>query len=139
MAAAENAPYLTFNEAKVWATFASYLERAHPTIFVAEADREVIGLLNATISEYNFADGFYTTQEVLFVRPDKRGSRAAALLLREFTRWSDMLGALENTGGNDNAILTERTTKFLKRFGFEHVGSFMRRKQGASDGKKRLG
>lgn len=128
--------HVEFREEKVRALFHRYLERASPTITVVEHQREVIAFLNATVSDYDFADGIYTTQEVLFVRPDRRGTRAAALLLSEFTRWSDQLGALENTGGNDNAINTEQTTRFLKRFGFEQVGSFMRRIRGAEVGQK---
>jgi hypothetical protein len=57
----------------------------HPTIFVVEQNRELVGFMNATISEYTFADGIFTTQEVMFIRPDKRGTRAAASLVRHFT------------------------------------------------------
>jgi GNAT superfamily N-acetyltransferase len=136
MAVDLSARHIGFKEEKVRALFHRYLDRASPTITVVEDRGEIIGFLNATISDYEFADGIYTTQEILFVRPDRRGTRAAALLLSEFTRWSDQLGALENTGGNDNAINTEQTTKFLKRFGFEQVGSFMRRIRGAEGGKE---
>jgi GNAT superfamily N-acetyltransferase len=135
-AAAESSRHVGFSEAKVRATFQRYLKSAHPTITVVEEHRVVIGFLNQSISEYDFADGIYTTQEVMFVRPDRRGSRAAALLLRWFTRWSDTLGAIENTGGNDNAINSELTAKFLSRFGFEQVGFFMRRIRGAEGGQK---
>lgn len=132
----ESARHVGYSEAKVRATFRAYLDTAHPTIWVVDDRREIIGFLNATMSDYTFADGIFTTQEVLFVRPDRRGSRAAALLLRNFVRWSDQLGALENTGGNDNAINSELTAKFLKRYGFEHVGFFMRRIGVLDDGQK---
>lgn len=132
----ESLPYVRFSEEKTRATFHRYLSTAHPTITVVEDKGDLIALLSQTISEYQTGYGIYTTQEVLFVRPDRRGSRAAALLLREFTRWSDALGAIENTGGNDNAIHSEHTAKFLGRFGFEQVGFFMRRIRGAQSGQK---
>lgn len=132
----ESARHVGFSEAKTRAIYRRYLDRANPTFFVVEEKRHVIGFLQATMGEYDFADGFFTTQQVLFVRPDRRGTRAAALLLSEFSRWSDQLGALENTGGNDNAINSELTARFLERFGFERVGFFMRRLQGAQSGKK---
>lgn len=135
-AVAESARHIPFRAERVSATFDSYLAEAHPTIFVAERGREIVGFMNATISEYTFADGLYTTQEVLFVRSDHRGTRAAAKLLRAFVDWSDRLGALESTGGNDNNLMTERTTKLLGRFGFEHVGHFMRRSGCAPDGQE---
>lgn len=132
----ESLPHVPYSEAKVRATFHRYLTTAHPTITVAVgSDGTLSGFASQTISEYPSGDGLYTTLEVTFVRPDKRGSRAAALLLRWFVAWSDGLGALESTGGNDNSLHSERTSKFLSRFGFETVGYFMRRK-GAAIGKE---
>jgi GNAT superfamily N-acetyltransferase len=125
-----------YREHKVRAIFARYLADAHPTIFVIEDNGQLVAFLNCTISEFPSADGLYTTQEILFVRPDKRGTRAAALLLRAFVLWSDRLGALESTGGNDNALTSNSTKKLLSRFGFEEVGFFMRRVRGAASGEK---
>ena len=96
-------------------------------MFVAEHQRKVVGLLVATINSYRHADGLYTTSEVIFVHPAFHGSRAAVLLVKELIRWSEMLGAIEITGGNDNSYKSERTAKFLEHFGFEQVGFFMRR------------
>lgn len=136
MTLAESYPDQVFNEDRTRETFQRYLKTAHPTFFFAEQDGRVVGVLQATISGYDFADGIFTTLCGTFVHPDKRGSRAAALLLAEFTRWSDQLGAVESTGGNDNNLTTERTTRLLGRFGFEPVGTFVRRKRGASGVKK---
>jgi L-amino acid N-acyltransferase YncA len=120
-------PHLTFSPEKVRETVQNYLDYASPTMFVVEHKREVIGLLVATINEYRHATGLYTTQEVLFVKPAYHGSRAAIILTKELIRWSEMLGAIEITGGNDNSYKSERTAKFLEHFGFEQVGFFMRR------------
>lgn len=120
-------PHLTFSPEKVRETVQNYLAYANPTMFVVEHNREVIGLLVATINEYRHATGLYTTQEVIFVAPAYHGSRAAILLVRELIRWSERLGAVEITGGNDNSYKSERTAKFLEHFGFEQVGFFMRR------------
>jgi L-amino acid N-acyltransferase YncA len=120
-------PHLTYSPEKVVQTCRDYLDTANPTIFVVEKERQVIGLLAATINEYRHADGLFTTQEIIFVHPAFQGSRAALLLMNELIRWSKMLGAIEITGGNDNSYKSERTAKFLKHFGFEQVGFFMRR------------
>lgn len=119
-------PHLEFSEEKVVETCQSAL-KASPTMFVVEENRQVIALLVATMNEYRHASGIFTTQEVLFVRPDRQGSRAAVLLMKELIRWSEMLGAIEITGGNDNDFKSERTARFLAHFGFEKVGFFMRR------------
>lgn len=133
---AESYPDLTFNEARAREEFAGYLATAHPTIFLAKQDGEVIGGVKAGISAVPYVDAIYTTLYSVFIRPDKRGTRAAAMLIAEFCRWSDGLGAVESTGGNDNNLTTERTTRLLGHFGFEPVGAFVRRKFGARNGKK---
>lgn len=124
-----------YNPEKVRQTFRRYIDKADPTIFVCEDRRELIGFLNCTVGDYDFADGLFTTQQVLFVRPDKRGSRAAVTLVKMFTDWSDRLGALENTGGNDNGLFSENTARLLEHYGFERVGFFLRR-IGGGDGEK---
>ncbi|MGF7008103.1 N-acetyltransferase family protein [Aminobacter sp. BE322] len=123
----ETRPGLTFNEFKCRETYYSYLDNASPTIFVVEDKREVIGFLLAEMYDYRAADGLFTTQEVLFVRPDKRGTRAAVILMKHLVAWSEQLGAKEIIGGNDNEFNSERTAKFLEHFGFERVGFSMRR------------
>jgi GNAT superfamily N-acetyltransferase len=133
----ESYPHLPVSEAKIRGTFTRYLATAHPTLTVAvKNDGTLVGFCSQTISEYPSADGLYTTLEVTFVRPDSRGTRAAALLLRWFTDWSDRIGALESTGGNDNQLRSEATAKLLSRFGFEPVGIFVRRRKGAAIGQK---
>jgi L-amino acid N-acyltransferase YncA len=120
-------PTLTFDEARCRATVRRYLDHADPTIFVAEKDGEVIGMLVANFYEYLAASGLFVTQEVLFVQPDKRGTRAAALLMKQLISWAEELGAVEIVGGNDNEFQSERTARFLEHFGFKRVGITMRR------------
>lgn len=120
-------PHLTFSDERFTNTYRGYLDECDCTFFVVEDKRELIGFMLATISEYRHAAGLYTTQEVMFVRPDKRGTRAAALLVKNLVEWSHRLGAIEITGGNDNKFKSDKMVRFLGRFGFEHVGCFMRR------------
>ena len=128
MDVAETLPHLDFDEAITRATFHDALTKAAPTIFVYETrEGEVVGFLLAYIHGYAFTSGIFTVQEVLYVRPDKRGTLAAASLMAEFTRWSDSLGARENIGGNSNKFHSDRTAKFLGLFGFEIVGYFVKR------------
>lgn len=120
-------PHLTFSVERVRQTCVQYMQTANPTMFVVEHKRQVVALLVASINEYMHADGLYTTQEVLYVDRAHHGSRAAVLLTKHLIAWSQRLGAIEITGGNDNDFKSERTAKFLSHFGFERVGFFMRR------------
>jgi GNAT superfamily N-acetyltransferase len=123
----ETLPHHQPDEAVVRRTFKHSIESGDPTIFVVEQDRHVIGFLLALLNGYAFTTGVYTVQEVLYVQPDKRGTRAAALLMDAFLAWSDRLGAKEVIGGNSNGLYSERTRKFLERFGFEMAGYSMKR------------
>ncbi|MGX5775443.1 N-acetyltransferase family protein [Methylorubrum zatmanii] len=116
--------------ARIEETFQAYLDSADPTFFVVEQKREIVGFLMATIGGYTYASGIYTTQQVMYVRPDKRGTRAATLLIRHLEDWSRRLGAREITGGNNNGLYTERTARFLEKQGFERTGVFMRKPLG---------
>lgn len=125
--ATETRPDRTFNEERLRKTFDSYLRRASPTIWVAEHEDEIVGFLVAEFYEHRAFDGLFTTQEVMFVKPGYRGTRAAALLICQLIDWSRMLGATEILGGNDNAFQSDRTARFLEKFGFRRVGYAMRR------------
>lgn len=120
-------PELTFNEARLRASFHSYLETAAVTCWVAEDLSGIVGFLASSFYEYRAFDGLFTTQEVLFVKPVKRGTRAAAMLMCQMIEWSRMLGAKEIVGGNDTNFNSERTARFLSKFGFECVGFTMRK------------
>lgn len=124
--AAQTKPEHVFNPDRVREVFASYIAGADPTIWVVEdRNRAVVGFLSAGICAYDFTDGIFTTQKVLFVRPESRGSRAAAVLMRHLIEWSKRLGAKEIVGGNDNGFNSERTARFLEHFGFRRVGYAM--------------
>lgn len=125
--AAQTMSHHEFSPFRVMDTLNQYIETANPTMFVTEKRGTLTGFMKATMSEYDFTDGFYTTVEVIFVKPEFRGTRAAPLLLREFIRWSDMLGAKENTGGNDNQYHSEQTARFFEKHDFSRVGFFVRR------------
>ncbi|CAK7259096.1 GNAT family N-acetyltransferase [Shinella sp. WSC3-e] len=123
----ETRPENGFDEVVCRETYYGYLDRASPTIFVAEKDRALVGFLLAEMNSYRASAGLFTTQEVLFVKPAHRGTRAAAMLMKHLIAWSRGLGAKEIIGGNDNSFNSDRTARFLEHFGFERVGNAMRR------------
>ncbi len=122
MDVAETLPHHTFDPGITRETFNRSVNSGDPTIFVVEQHGDVIGFLMAHINGYAFTKGVWTTPEVTYVRPDKRGTRAAALLIDEFLKWSDLVGAKEIITGNSNGLYSERTKKLWQRFGFEFAG-----------------
>lgn len=102
--------------------YAAYLATANPTFFFVEQRRVPIGFLQAEIGSYDFTDGIFTVQKTIYVQPDKRGTRAAVLLMRHLIDWSRRLGAREIFGGVDNGYQIGRTSRFLERLGFVRDG-----------------
>lgn len=134
---AETCPGEDYDPVIAGETFWRYIDRANPTFFVCEHQRKVIGFLQAYMFDYDHRAGLYTTQKVLYVSPENRGTRAAVLLIKELIRWSIQLGADRIEGGNDNSFQSERTAKFLNHFGFEQVGFAMRKRlEERSDGRR---
>ena len=124
---AESRPNLTFNETRTRAAVVDYLTSAKPTFWVVEDKDDVIGFLCADFLIYRAFDGLFTVQEVIYVKPEKRGTRAATLLMKTLISWSEYLGAKEIIGGVDNEQNIDRTAKFLSHFGFKKVGYAMRK------------
>ena len=113
-------------------TMDDYLETASPTIFVCEGkNRALVGFTLAYVHKFAFKSALFTVQEIIYVKPENRGSRAAALLTQTFVEWSDNLGAEECIAGNSNGFRSERTARFFQRFGFEHVGYSLKRRANA--------
>lgn len=126
-AMAEARPWLVYDERRAHETFYEYLDSANPTIFVAEDADGLAGFVNASIHEYRMSAGLFVLHEVVFVRPEKRGTRAAARLMNHLVAWSKSLGAVEIIGGNDSNLKSDKAARFMERFGFERVGYAMRK------------
>ncbi len=118
-------PGSPYEPERVAKTFQTYLDTGNPSFFVVEKDEKGVGFLLVGFGDYDYRSGFFTIQKVLYVKPENRGTRAAALLMKHLVNWSRELGATEIIGGNDNDFQSDRTSKFLERFGFRKVGYAM--------------
>lgn len=123
----ETGSHLKFDPDRMTATINRALAGANLTIFVAEEDDEVIGYLAAVKAPYAACAGFYIEQQLFYVEPRKRGSRAAAKLFAGFVRWAELQQAEEifaSIWGRKSGA------RWLRRFGFDSAGQQMRRRVG---------
>lgn len=121
----ETMPGEPYSVEKLNALFDKSIATAQPTIWVVEHRRKAIAVLMSYMLQFDYRDGLYTTQRVIYVSPEHRGTRAAVLLAKHLVTWSKNLGAAKIKGGNDNSFRSERTAGFLEHFGFERVGIVM--------------
>lgn len=124
-AAAESAEGFGFDPEVFERTFVASVTTGHPTVFVCEQGSWLIGFAVCLIEGFFFTTGISTVLRIIYVTPDKRGSRAPALLLDEFIRWSDHVGSRRMYLGIDNGLHPDRTARFFERHGARHVGHFM--------------
>ena len=122
----ETLPDMDFRADLVSEEFDRAVDTANPTIFVADDNGRVVGFLLCRLHTYMFSSGIYASQEVIYVRPDKRGTRAAALLIDEFLRWGEIIGAKEYTFGVSNGFHPDRTARLFERFGAKRVGVYLK-------------
>ena len=123
---AEVASHHVFDDEVARETIRASLTTATPTCFVVEQAGAVIGFLYGFIHGYSFTAGISVVQEVLYVRPDKRGTRAAALLILAFKRWGEGLDAKEIVFGISSGINVDRAARLFERFGAQRTGYWLR-------------
>lgn len=123
-ASAESEDRLGFDEETFFESFRRCFT-GELTCFVCEAEDGLVGFLLAAINGFYFAGGLATKCEVIYVTPAKRGTRAPALLLDEFFRWSGTVGVRRKYLGIDNSLHPERTARLFERFGARRVGVYL--------------
>lgn len=122
MQVVETLPHLDFDADVAGAAFDEVMKGDGQIGWVYDNGREVTGFLWAKMCGYAFTSGLFVQQEVFYVRPDKRGTRAAVELLLEFIRWGEIVGARETLFGISNGHNPERVARLFERLGAERVG-----------------
>lgn len=99
------------------------MEADHGIVIVAEQNDVIIGMMLGFVTEFFFTDdAAFASDFVLYVVPEKRGSSAAARLVREFEARAHMLGADEVAPGTSTGVAKERTRKFYEGLDYNAVG-----------------
>ena len=128
LACAESWPDLPFSAERTRATFREIATASPTRIFVAEDNREVIGVSLCYLVEAPFHDGLVVEQHAIFVRPDKRGTRAAAELVQAFKLWIERLRPLRAIVTLGSGRRADASARFMRRAGFRIVGHVLERR-----------
>lgn len=89
---------------------------------VAEEAGALAGMMTGLASHYLFSPEPVAQHDVLYVRPQFRGSRAARLLIRGFIDWAREMGAARVILAVHTGITPEKTGRFYRLLGFTHMG-----------------
>lgn len=88
------------------------------TIYVCEEHGHIVGAAIFRICGYTFARGFYVVLEGLYVCPERRGTRAAARLIKQFLAFAKEVGAKQAVAGPHAGFRNPRTVGLFRAFGF---------------------
>lgn len=125
--AREITPGHEFSPERALVTYNRYRNDGNGIHFVAEEGRDIVGYIGAYISDYPYTVGHAVVLDVIYVKPECRGSRAAALLMTRFTEWADRVKPLETFFRTGNSGMSPKLSAFFQRYGFTPVGSVLRR------------
>lgn len=87
----------------------------------------LLGMHAGYICEYYFGRDLIASDLLLFVDPCKRGSLAAAKLVKAFEEWAFAKGAREVCPGSSTMVAPERTAKLYERLGYIVVGNLFKK------------
>jgi GNAT superfamily N-acetyltransferase len=120
--------FLPFEESKCVALLKRCMREPESwCALVAENGGELAGMLIGYKSSYMFCSETVACDLALYVRPARRGGFAAAALIRRFLVWAREAGAREACLSTSLNIRNERTSAFIQKLGFRHVGGVFKR------------
>jgi hypothetical protein len=117
--------FLAFDEQKVASMINRYLtdSAAYFAYLASRRDGKKVGIMAGYLGTYVFSNAKQAIDQIFFVLPEFRGSRAALVLHREFRAWAIKQGARELSIGVSTGVGVERSGRFLKRLGMNEVGA----------------
>lgn len=113
---------LTFDPQKALDRIASWIIAPDALMAVAEQNGEVVGMLAATSSCPWFTSDTIASEDLFFVRKDKRGSRTAFRLMQHFIAWAADKGAAHLRAGIATGEPGANAERLYEHFGFHRVG-----------------
>ena len=101
----------------------------HLFILSITGDGKVAGMLWATCSPFQmWSSDWIATDQIVYVKPDYRGTSHGMALIKHYERWAKELGASEVRLSIASGIHEDKTGELYKKIGYSHLGTIYRRK-----------
>jgi len=127
----EESPYafLPCDDDKLARCFDAYLaDRENRCGLAAVDEGVVIGVLAGYLSEYLFCRERIACDQIVYVVPGRRGTAAAARLVRAFQQWAATRGARELALGVSGSLEPERVGRLYQRLGLRFAGGLYKQR-----------
>lgn len=96
--------------------------RHYENLFICYLDDRAVGFLLASIGCSLYADTKVAHEDLLYVTPRARGTRAFLLLHDTYEQWARDEGACAALTGSNNIRSSEKTAKLLDKLGYRQIG-----------------
>ena len=110
---------IELNPEKLLSGLAGWISNA--VILIAEKDGEIVGMLCASMKTCWFSDKTFASEDLFYVAPEHRGSRAGYMLMKALLAWGEEQGAHHCAAGVATGT-GEGAERLYKHFGMKHVG-----------------
>lgn len=105
-----------------------YAAEESKALFMVAADADgVYGYITAHVQPLQFSRRLAVLQDLLYVRPDRRGGIAGARLFRNFVDWAATHDPVFVEFAVSTGIAEHTSARLAARFGFEKQGMVFRR------------
>jgi GNAT superfamily N-acetyltransferase len=118
-----------YDEEKLWALWDLHV--ADPLQFcmkVAEKDGDVIGLFVGYRYEHFFGYDICSSDLLLYVTPEHRGSSTAVRLIKAYEQWARDSSVTEIQIGVSTGVREERTARLFEKLGFGDRAIYYRKR-----------
>ena len=125
---AEAGAHLEYDEKEVRETcriVMSDMDREYFNFFLVYREYELIGFIYASCGKYIFNQQRFAQQELIYVRPAYRHTRAFLKLIKAFEEWARLRSAVEIWMGTGHS---KTFSTVLPRIGYPEVGTYHKKR-----------
>lgn len=117
----KNRPYVAENASMHFTN----LIKGGGAIFLVEHQEQIIGGFVGRIGGDWFNNIKIAFDDVLYVKPEFRKTRAAYMLIQAFIRWAQLMGASRIQCGTTTGVESAACIRLYKHFGFTEYGTVL--------------
>lgn len=117
----KNRPYIAENASMHFTN----LIKGGGAIFLVEHQEQIIGGFVGRIGGDWFNNIKIAFDDVLYVKPEFRKTRAAYMLIQAFIRWAQIMGASRIQCGTTTGVESAACIRLYKHFGFTEYGTVL--------------
>ena len=94
-------------------------------IFLVELNNVTVGGIVCAMTKDWFSDQLIAFEQVFYVKPEYRATRAAIQLIDAFVEWAKSMNADRVQCGTTTGIQTKGCLRLYERFGFREYGTLL--------------